>query len=132
MKNIMDNAEITNKVGNLCVYKCNVCDISYRSKDSLRTHFVQTNHSSHRKSLDLENYLVKTVFHKCQLCSKKIMCERKSLKKHFLYFHHINTVEEYTKVTKEQVEKGGGAFNLGLAKEAEDILKKKTKNICKN
>ncbi len=127
-KNIMDKAEISIKVGNLCEYKCNVCGKCYKSKQALSNHFMKTNHVQHEENLNLECYLVKAVLHKCQLCSKKIICERVPLLSHLLYCHKINTFKEYILMTKAQEEKQG-IIRINLKKEVEQILKTETKDF---
>ncbi len=88
-KNIMDKAEISIKVGNLCEYKCKVCDKCYNSKKSLSAHFIKENHRNMEQGKNLESYLVKAVLHECQLCSKKVMCERRHILNHLLFTHNI-------------------------------------------
>ncbi len=120
----MADAEISIKVGNLCEYQCKVCDKIFKCKSSLHGHFVRTNHTPRGESLNLDNYLVKTVLHECQLCSKMIICELQSLLGHLLRYHHIKTIEEYTAMTKAQEDKSVN-IRINFSKEVEEILQTK-------
>ncbi len=84
---------VSDVVGSLCVYRCKRCGTTHKTRSSLWHHFRKTGHREHGS--DLSSYLIKRVLHKCQLCSKKILCDAHVILGH-LRAHNISRIKDYT------------------------------------
>ncbi len=74
-------------IGNLCLYTCLECEMTFNRKSKLRDH---TKLSSHKNSSDNNLNLTKTVYHKCKLCYKDILCDYASLYMHLRFCHSLS------------------------------------------
>ncbi len=98
-------AIVVDSVENLCKYKCQLCSCIFRCRKSFGTHLSKSKHSVgdiHRK--DTSNYMVKTVFHRCKVCKKVILCDKDIIRKHAVT-HNLSTLDQYTKMTSQERER---------------------------
>ncbi len=86
---------ITDEVGDLCRYKCRKCGKDYQSMCSLQHHLKKAQHWQERSSGELSGSRIKTVWHQCRICAKKILCEKCNVQKHLKKCHFINRLAEY-------------------------------------
>ncbi len=77
----LDQAMVSEIVGDLCEYQCHKCKKVFRSRRTLCVHLRQTKHSI-AKITDANSFLIKMVAHKCLLCSEKILCDKRSVSNH--------------------------------------------------
>ncbi len=113
-RDMFPQAKVSEKVDNLCVYRCHTCGKVFLARQSLGFHLKKTNHGAANKTEkrmeDLDAYLIKLVQHKCKVCSKLILCDRQMIRMHVVR-HKIKTLKEYidlTKIKKEEEGKGSG------------------------
>ncbi len=100
---IVENAPLSDKLENLCRYKCPVCGRQYETKNGLVRHFMITKHSVGPRG-HLTDCITQVVAHKCSLCSAKILCEKWQILFH-LRCHQIKTLEQYKDITKSNMAK---------------------------
>ncbi len=79
--------EITSKIGNLCVYKCQKCDRNnFNTWASFRYHYKK----EHSKSITFRPTLVVTArYHSCLVCPKAILNDRHFIAKHLQQKHKM-------------------------------------------
>ncbi len=80
-----------NIVGNLCLYQCDACEKQFETFQSFSYHKESTLHESKKN-------IVKTVYHKCKLCLKTLLCELEYIKNHLRGIHNIS-FEKYCKTS---------------------------------
>ncbi len=90
---MINSAPVSTKVGNLCRFKCQTCAKKYASKGSLHQHLKVTGHAEPTESV-LISSLSKAIVHKCQICSKRILCDLRDLRNH-IQVHKIDTLKDY-------------------------------------
>ncbi len=94
-------ATISDKVENLCRYKCPKCDWTFVSRSQLAYHFGKTlhvnNNNKTRNCFDM--YLIHAVMHKCKVCSKRILCDKHMINMHIRSCHKINFMVDYKLMT---------------------------------
>ncbi len=61
-------------------------------------YYFRTPKRTHGQKVDIKKCIIKTIYHKCKLCSKSVTCELSNLRKHFKVVHSINP-KEYCKQT---------------------------------
>ncbi len=88
-------------IGNLCLYECIDCGYNSSSGRAFLKHKRLTHHCRKISSLDS---LKKSVYHRCKLCKKSILCDQTVIAKH-LRRHHDFTPEDYCKITGASINK---------------------------
>ncbi len=105
-RDMFPNATISDKVDDLCQYKCYPCGKTFKKRSSLASHMKKTKHDPARsvkyKRVNLDRYLTKVVQHKCRICSKTILCDKGQIKDHIDY-HKIKSLQNYINMTKAEV-----------------------------
>ncbi len=104
-------APVSDSVGNLCQYRCPKCHTIYSLWDSLYRHLKETRHALPTRTIK-SNTLVKIVAHNCFICSKKVLCDRPSIRNH-LRQHKMRSIKEYVDKTKATLIKGKIKCQLG-------------------
>ncbi len=94
-ESLLEEAEITDKVENLCKFQCPKCAVIFMSRTSIYQHFRKTKHADTSKG-EIYEYLTDIVAHKCRICSKKILCDRTIIGNHALSSHNLTSVKEYS------------------------------------
>ncbi len=78
-------------IGNMCVYECETCKRQFDNSRKFTRHLRAASHGdSSKSSLGLR----KIVYHKCQVCSKLILCDNYLLDQHICQYHKLS-VEKY-------------------------------------
>ncbi len=84
-------------IGNLCLYTCPDCKEQYNSWYKFNVH---QRHTSCKKIIFKNRHKVmKSVYHKCLICYKTVVCEKWQLAKHMNKNHHGICLEEYCQRT---------------------------------
>ncbi len=88
------------QIGNMCTFKCPECKQSFSSVMRFYYHSSKTRKQgcpfkSSRSSWYL--YIDKIVTHKCQICSKLLLCDKKFIRSHSYHIHGFRTLEDYSK-----------------------------------
>ncbi len=96
-KEATKDATFSESIGNLCKYKCKVCNKISESRAAFRGHLERTKHSQ-TSGMDLNSFLIQTVLHKCKICSKEIFCDRCEIMQH-IKSHNIKSLREYIEMT---------------------------------
>ncbi len=104
--------QTTMSIGNLCVFKCDICQEIRFSWVALRNH-VKTLHSLESFPF-LPKYIVETRYHKCKLCQSCIACDVSFLTAH-LSSKHKMTLKDYSHLAENDDMKS----NFECKKEAE-------------
>ncbi len=90
------NIEYSNNfIDNLCVYQCNECKETFKSRNLFHSHRKKSFHKVQAKS---RQFLIKTVYHICHLCKNTLLCDLHVLQLHIKMYHKIS-LEEYSKMT---------------------------------
>ncbi len=90
----LQHAEVSDSVSNLCEYHCPKCDKMFKVRDTFYTHLRKTNHAS-AQSKNANDYLTKIVAHECHICSKNILCDKKTIRQHILRSHKNTSYKSY-------------------------------------
>ncbi len=92
-QNEEEDFPITCKVGNLCQYSCQLCKVETLSWEHMYAH-IKKNHGQFRKKIQRQEWMSKRVLHQCQVCKRKVDCDRRAIKAH-VYYHQLS-LQEYT------------------------------------
>ncbi len=85
------SVEYSNKaIGNLCIFQCHVCKMKFNTSAHFTKHLKASSHGRQRYI----DGLTRTVYHKCKICEKSIVCDHLILLKHFKWNHNL-TPKEY-------------------------------------
>ncbi len=127
----IENVTFSNSVGNLCLYKCKVCNKICQTQTTFRSHLVKTKHEDPAKIM-YYNFLTQTTVHKCRICSKVLLCENTHVRDHLRKVHGISSLTQYfasTGISKSYQHVSG--YDSNLAKFCSDNASKyeKTSNI---
>ncbi len=92
----LENANVTDKVANLCQFQCPSCNETFSSKKDFSRHALSSKHIilSRGKKSKANDYMIKTVAHKCKLCDKKVLCDKSAISNHVQYNHNM-TLKKY-------------------------------------
>jgi hypothetical protein len=94
----LKKAPFSKDIANLCPFKCLHCEEGlFNSSRRLQIH-LKNNHDVQQRLLSnaIRNYIVDMVCHKCQICSKVILCDNLIMSNH-LYGNHKALLTEYRK-----------------------------------
>ncbi len=76
-----------NVIGNLCIRKCNDCEMEFSCLSSLQTHQKAL---SHKNVTSNQDNFVKKVCHKCKICNKTIICDMSFIYSHIKNAHKLS------------------------------------------
>ncbi len=93
-KNVPHALYSNEKIGNLCVFQCDECNMKLRNTSTMIGH-KKRNHGS---KTDFKKCMIKRIYHKCNLCHRSITCDMNYLSDHFKRAHGISP-KEYCKQT---------------------------------
>ncbi len=85
----LENAPVSDSVANLCKYQCKKCHDIFSSRYLTYKHFRETKHAESNK-INISNYVISAVAHKCQICSKKLLCDKMCIQFHLRRSHQMN------------------------------------------
>ncbi len=91
----LKNAETTDKIANLCEYKCPKCNFTTSVRNTLYSHINRNKHESSEDQSGFNKYLTRIVAHECNVCSRKVLCERAFILRHIKYCHKILSLSKY-------------------------------------
>ncbi len=123
------NAPISNAISNLCEYKCPNCDLTFPSKNSLSYHFKKSKHAVSQGKGKINNYLTKTVAHKCTVCQRRVLCDSVTIMNHVWKNHDIHSLKEYSEKFNLEYNLQNGSQYLNKALES-DTVSDCIKNLC--
>ncbi len=106
---LLEQATKSSKVENMCKFECQKCNIMYKSKPGLTSHFSKTGHGKNNIG-DIRKCVMKLVAHKCKVCSKLLMCDTKVIQTH-IKVHKIESIKEYKKLKNEKVHRSNKISN---------------------
>ncbi len=106
---VIESAAVSEKVENLCLYKCPTCKSVVKSRRLLGEHLRQTKHATTIRggqgANSLNIHLIKAVMHECKICHKKILCDKHIIKMHIRINHKIYFLDDYSKMTSAHLKK---------------------------
>ena len=105
----VDPASVRTVVGDLCEYHCHQCLFEGSSWGEMRSHLVQA-HSLGDAALaaqDKHSFITKRIWHRCCICSKIVLCERRVIEGHVRLAHSME-MEQYLLLVKFEERKQGG------------------------
>ncbi len=79
---------VTDKVENLCVYKCK-CSFISNSYESMRNHGKSCEEETIVHS-NVPNFLVEARYHRCRVCAKRVLCDKRFITCHAHAAHFLN------------------------------------------
>ena len=85
-KHFLTDEQVTRLVGNLCVFKCDVCSTSFLSWSSLVTHTTSKHGTSVLKDYGAKN-IVEARYHRCAICCNILLCDVEVIKRHIKRLH---------------------------------------------
>ncbi len=97
----LEQAIKSREVENLCKFKCLKCMKKYRSTPTLSMHFSKTGHGKNNEA-EIKKCIIKMVSHKCKVCSKSVMCDKKVIQTH-VKMHNIKTINKYLKMMEKKI-----------------------------
>ncbi len=117
LKEALKNATVSDMVADLCKYQCQKCHKIFNSRTDLCKHFKETGHAiSYRTRIN--RYLIETVTHICQICSEKVLCDKKAITAHLAKKHSTNSLKEYSRKTNVKCKWGIKSAQQQSLKEA--------------
>ncbi len=90
---VLENSPVCNSVSNKCEFQCLKCPLVFTSRGYLYRHLRKTHAELSMK--DFKRHLVKIVAHECQICSKRILCEKVSISYHIKAEHNVRSLQAY-------------------------------------
>jgi hypothetical protein len=109
LKALLTGAIVSESIGNLCTFQCQVCLKTFDSKWKFHLEAGHLNEekeictgSSEHSSLFFWQNAVKRVVHKCRLCGEMLLCDSHELSYHFTREHKV-TMKEYSHLTGAQL-----------------------------
>ncbi len=102
------NSSVSEEIGSLCRYQCQVCKQSYFTSSGIRYHFEVSQHNEPTTANTISS-LTKVVVYKCLICFETIFCDRYFIRGH-LYNNHGVNLKEYLKTTKVKELKFKGIY----------------------
>ncbi len=97
------NDQVTRLVGNLCVFKCDVCLTIFPSWVRLETHLSSRHGRPIFKNFDVHN-IVEARYHRCCICTHILLCDKSIIKRHIRKHRH-NGVDITYEAYKELAQK---------------------------
>ncbi len=79
-------------VGDLCEFACKFCPLTSVTWQKMCRH-IQIKHQSFQERIVKSEFMSKVVWHQCQVCQKRIYCERKAIASHIN--RHRLTIQKY-------------------------------------
>ncbi len=95
MKKLIEQAKVSNEVEDLCNYQCPECKAIFKSRHTIYQHFKRTKHADTSK-IPINDCLTHLVAHMCNICSKKIQCDKTMIRHHLVYKHNLTSIKEYS------------------------------------
>ncbi len=102
LQKLLEKSEISEKIiGNLCTFRCTGCKRMYKSIQAFTKHTNSRSFTCPLKGQNLkwQTSLEKVIAHRCELCSKLILCDTRMIKSHMVGAHGIKTIGKYAKPT---------------------------------
>ncbi len=93
MKELCQEAPVSEDVSNKCVYKCSQCNESFMAWTALKTHFRTAHSELHLSVREIEKVMTRIICHVCKICSALLFCDIHLVGRH-LYTHNT-TVNKY-------------------------------------
>ncbi len=124
------NASVSNTIANLCEYKCPICESTFASRISMSYHFKKSQHAQVSQG-KVNNNLIKIVAHKCNLCLKKVLCDKTTILNHMRQKHSISSLSEYSEkanIKYSRHKDNSQAWNKALESA---IVSETIENLCK-
>ncbi len=75
-------------IGNLCVFKCPGCNMTFKTSSGLKVHRWKKKHND-GTSEPMTTWVINGFAYKCEICSKLLLCDRKIIKVHMKDSHQI-------------------------------------------
>ncbi len=81
----------SDKVADLCEFKCPTCGEKFTSKQNIGRHFRKTKHAiSKNRGINLKDFLTRISYYKCQMCDQSVICDKSAIRGHLQYSHKIS------------------------------------------
>ncbi len=113
------NDQVTCLVGNLCVFKCDVCLTIFPSWVRLETHLSSRHGRPIFKNFDVHN-IVEARYHRCCICTHILLCDKSIIKRHIRKHRHngVDITYEAYKELSQKTENAGP----NLSEEDRDMM----------
>ena len=113
------NDQVTRLVGNLCVFKCDVCLTIFPSWVRLETHLSSRHGRPIFKNFDVHN-IVEARYHRCCICTHILLCDKSIIKRHIRKHRHngVDITYEAYKELSQKTENAGP----NLSEEDRDMM----------
>ncbi len=90
----------TQMVGNLCIFSCSKCDFSSKKWSFMKVHIKTCSHCPVRPPF---LYATSTTLHKCQVCSKLVLCDKKIINQHISkHNYNIKTYKAMSNIPNQE------------------------------
>ncbi len=99
---ILENVPLSEKILNMCRYKCPKCKNTFVSRRGVMCHLKKCTVSSISIKEDIIKHLIKVIAHQCKICYKRVLCEKDAISLHVRYTHKI-TLKQYINLTKTNI-----------------------------
>ncbi len=110
-ESIVKSLQVSNSVGNLCEFKCNICNIHFYTGTTFQAHRLKARHNV---SINLVQGLVRGFSYKCDICSKVLLCDRQIIFSHMKKCHNINIREIHPMLHEKQYNEFWEAFTKDI------------------
>ncbi len=104
-ENKLEKASVSKDVLNKCKFKCPDCQVEYGTRDTFYKHLNKMQHAPMvYQSKSANDCLTKIVAHVCQVCQKKVLCDKREILAHVRVLHRMKTLQEYSDKTDASYE----------------------------
>ncbi len=94
-----------NEIGNKCIFRCPQCEKTFANFGTLWLHGQKCeNHPVAIRIMNVHDYAIKVVSHKCKICSRLLFCDGVLIARHVRDNHRIMTLKKYAANTGCQLD----------------------------
>ncbi len=99
-KELLQDADTTSLVNNLCYFGCISCNFTSRNWPDLSLH-IRVRHQKDKERIYFRSeYVKEAVYHKCYICEKGILCDEELIIRHIKKQHNIYLLKKYKRLGK--------------------------------
>ncbi len=103
---ISEKQSFSDKVADLCEFKCPSCGEFFTSKHNISNHFRKTKHViSKNRRIFLRDFMTTIRYYKCLICDQSIICDKRDIGDHLYKNHKISLCKYIGKKNLEYTRK---------------------------